>query len=124
MRVKKIRKKGKHYIDNEVFEQTIQDYLIDPRAHEEMLVKQLDLLISSILLSFRFKVDHEDAKQECFVLALKVLKNFTQQRGSAFNYFTTVIVNNLKLIYTKNKRYMEKTQEYKDRKIKAFLDQD
>ena len=122
--VKKIQKKGKHYIDNEVFEQTIQDYLVDPRKNEDALVKQLDLLISSILISFKFKVDHDDAKQECFLLSLKVLKNFTHQRGSAFNYFTTVIVNNLKLIYTKNKRYAEKMQEHKDRQIKSFLDQD
>ena len=117
------RKKKKHYIDNKKFEETIFNYLEDKETYEEELIKQLDLLITSILISFKFKVDFDDAKQECFVLSLKVLKNFSREKGSAFNYFTTVIVNNLKLIYTKNKKYQEKMQEYKDKKIKSFLDE-
>ena len=117
------RKKKKHYINNKEFEETIFNYLENREEHEEALIKQLDLLITSILISFKFKVDFDDAKQDCFVLSLKVLKNFTREKGSAFNYFTTVIVNNLKLIYTKNKKYQEKMQEYKDKKIKSFLDE-
>ena len=117
------RKKKKHYINNKEFEETIFNYLENREEHEEALIKHLDLLITSILISFKFKVDFDDAKQECFVLSLKVLKNFTREKGSAFNYFTTVIVNNLKLIYTKNKKYQEKMQEYKDKKIKTFLDE-
>jgi len=117
------RKKKKHYIDNKKFEETIFSYLESKEEHEEELIKQLDLLITSILISFKFKVEFDDAKQECFVLCLKVLKNFTREKGSAFNYFTTVIVNNLKLIYTKNKKYQEKMAEYRDKKIKSFLDE-
>ena len=118
------RKKKRHYINNKKFEETIFNYLDDPEKYEDELISQLDLLISSILTSFKFKVDFDDAKQECFVLALKVLKNFSREKGSAFNYFTTVIVNNLKLIYTKNKKYYEKVQEYRDKKIKSFLDEE
>jgi|TARA_R100001530_G_scaffold135616_1_gene113278 hypothetical protein len=117
------RKKKKHYIDNKKFEETIFNYLENPKDYEDDLIGQLDLLITSILISFKFKVDFDDAKQECFVLSLKVLKNFTREKGSAFNYFTTVIVNNLKLIYTKNRKYQEKMQQYKDKKIKAFLEE-
>tara|TARA_R110000851_G_scaffold266401_1_gene418850 strand:+ start:808 stop:1188 length:381 start_codon:yes stop_codon:yes gene_type:complete len=117
------RKKKKHYIDNKKFEETIFSYLESKEEHEDELMKQLDLLITSILISFKFKVEFDDAKQECFVLCLKVLKNFTREKGSAFNYFTTVIVNNLKLIYTKNKKYQEKMAEYRDKKIKSFLDE-
>ena len=117
------RKKKKHYIDNKQFEATIFNYLEDKEKYEDELCAQLDLLITSILISFKFKVEFDDAKQECFVLCLKVLKNFTREKGSAFNYFTTVIVNNLKLIYTKNKKYHEKINEYRDKKIKAFLDE-
>lgn len=117
------RKKKKHYIDNKKFEETIFNYLENPKEYEDELIGQLDLLITSILISFKFKVDFDDAKQECFVLSLKVLKNFTREKGSAFNYFTTVIVNNLKLIYTKNKKYQEKIQQYKDKKIKSFLEE-
>lgn len=117
------RKKKKHYIDNKKFEETIFNYLENPKEHEDELIGQLDLLITSILISFKFKVDFDDAKQECFVLSLRVLKNFTREKGSAFNYFTTVIVNNLKLIYTKNKKYQEKIQQYRDKKIKSFLEE-
>ncbi len=116
--------KKKHYINNKKFEETIFNYLDNPQEYEDELISQLDLLISSILTSFKFKVDLDDAKQECFLLSLKVLKNFSREKGSAFNYFTTVIVNNLKLIYTKNKKYYEKVQEYRDKKIKTFLDEE
>jgi len=107
---------SKNYIDNKRFEELIKLYKKDPETHEEELISLFDLLITNILLSFNFKVDKDDAKQECFVLILKVLKNFNPEHGSAFNYFTTVIVNNLKLIYTKNKRYVEKINEYMKRK--------
>lgn len=116
------KKKKAHYLNNKEFEETIANYLEDPETYENELVEQLDLLITNILNSFKFKVDHDDAKQECFVLAFKVLKNFTKDKGSAFNYFTTVILNNLRLMYTKNKKYQEKLQEFKDTKIRSFLE--
>ena len=65
-------------------------------------------------MSFKFKVDFDDAKQECFMLVFKTLKNFKPKNGSAFNYFTTVIVNNLKLLYTKNKKYQKKLTDYQE----------
>lgn len=118
------KKKKAHYLDNKKFEQTIKNYLDNPDDNIDSLVEQLDLLITNILSSFKFNVDYDDAKQECFLLTLKVLKNFTPEKGSAFNYFTTVILNNLRLMYTKNKKYQEKIQEFKDQKIRNFLDTD
>ena len=107
-------KKKNHYLDNKRFEEIIKLYLVDPEEHETELVILLDILITNILKSFKFKVDPDDAKQECFMLVFKTLKNFKPGNGSAFNYFTTVIVNNLKLIYTKDKKYHKKIQDYKD----------
>ena len=101
-----------HYINNKEFETTIKIYLEDPDTHEDSLISMFDLLITNILESFKFSIDKEDAKQECFLLVLKTLKNFTPSKGSAFNYFTTVIVNNLKLLYTKDKRYKTKINNY------------
>jgi DNA-directed RNA polymerase specialized sigma subunit len=106
------RKKKAHYLNNKEFEATIKNYLKDPETYEDELVQKLDILITNILHTFKFSVDSDDAKQECFMLAFKVLKNFNPENGSAFNYFTTVFVNNLKLMYTKNKRYVEKIQKY------------
>ena len=104
----------KHYLNNKEFEKTIHNYLDSPSEYENELVEKLDILITNILVSFRFKVDFDDAKQECFMLVFRTLKNFTKDKGSAFNYFTTVIVNNLKLMYSKNKKYMQKLHDYQD----------
>jgi len=109
-----MKKKQNHYLDNKRFEEVIHGYLDDPEKYEEELVGLLDILITNILMSFKFKVDFDDAKQECFMLVFKTLKNFKPKSGSAFNYFTTVIVNNLKLLYTKNKKYNKKLQDYRE----------
>lgn len=103
---------GKHYIDNDEFERIILSYKEDPENHEEELVSLFDLLITNILESFRIKVDHDDAKQDCFMLLLKTTRNFTPKKGTAFNYFTTIVVNNLKLLYTKEKKYQQKIENY------------
>jgi len=109
-------KKKHHYLNNKDFEDTIKNYLENPEEYEDELVAKLDLLITNILHTFKYKIDPDDAKQECFMLAFRVLKNFNPENGSAFNYFTTVFVNNLKLMYTKNKKYFEKIQKYQDLK--------
>lgn len=103
-----------YYIDNKRFEELIPLYLVNPSEHEDELIGLFDLLITNILESFKFNIDKDDAKQECFLLVLKTLKNFKPSKGSAFNYFTTVIVNNLKLLYTKNKKYENKLIEYQE----------
>lgn len=82
------------------------------------------ILIDHIMYSFNFQVDHEDAKQDCYLLIVKILPNFDSSNGSAFNYFTTVIINNLRLIYSKNKVYEEKLEKYFTTKehLKDLLD--
>ena len=104
--------KSSHYIDNVRFEFVIKQYRAGEKKYEDELIAMFTLLINNILDSFGFKVDRDDAVQECFLLILKTLKNFNRDDGTAFNYFTTIIVNNLKLIYTKNKKYNEKIMKY------------
>jgi DNA-directed RNA polymerase specialized sigma subunit len=111
---------SKHYIDNEKFETLIKLYKQNPQEHEEQLFELFDILITNIIKGFSFKVDEEDAKQECFLLILKTLKNFNPEMGNAFNYFTTIILNNLKLLYTKNKKYTAKIEAYIDLKKDLF----
>jgi len=103
---------AKHYIDNKRFEELILLYQEDPRKHEEELFSMFDLLVQNIVNSYGFTVDLDDAKQDCFVLILKTLSKFKPENGKAFNYFTTIIMNNLRLIYTKNKKYREKLESY------------
>ena len=104
----------RHYIDNKRFEELIVLYLEDRKTYEEELFAMFDLLISNVMGAFNFDVDPEDAKQDCFVLILKTLQNFNPEKGSAFNFFTTVIVNNLKLVYTKDKKYAEKIKAFEE----------
>ena len=110
-----------HYIDNERFEEIILLYQQDPETHQEDLVSLFDLLINNIIDSFNFKVDSDDAKQECFALVLKTVKNFKPKKGTAFNYFTTIIVNNMKLLYTRDKKYRQKIENYIDRRKDDFM---
>jgi DNA-directed RNA polymerase specialized sigma subunit len=103
---------NKNYLDNNAFEKVLKLYQEDPKAYEDELIKMLDILIETILNTFKFKVDREDAKQECFLLILRVIKNFKPKEGTAFNYFTTIIINNLKLVYTKDKKHAIKIEKY------------
>ena len=109
-----------NYIDNSKFEELIQEFKTGSRENESELFYMFDLLIDRLMISFKFNVDKDEAKQECFLLILKVLKNFNRESGQAFNYFTTVILNNLRLIYTKNKKYQEKMESYKNFKMDNY----
>ena len=102
----------KHYINNAEFEKLIKLYKQNPKENEDELFAMFDILITNILTGFSFNLEEDDAKQECFVLILKTLKNFNPEMGNAFNYFTTIILNNLKLLYTKNRKYNEKIDNY------------
>ena len=102
-----------NYIDNKKFEELIGQFKEGDKSKEEELFAMFDILVNRLMLSFKFNVDHEEAKQECFLLILKVLKNFNKDSGQAFNYFTTVILNNLRLLYSKAKKYNEKMETYK-----------
>ena len=106
-----------YYIDYKKFETLIQEFKSGNRQVEDELFEMFDTLISRLMLSFKFNVDHEEAKQECFLLILKVLKNFNRESGQAFNYFTTVILYNLRLLYSKNKKYNEKLESYRNHKM-------
>ena len=110
-----------HYIDNKKFEDTILLYQDEPEIYEDELVSLFDLLITNIIESFRFKVDPDDAKQECFALVLKTVKNFKPRKGTAFNYFTTIVVNNLKLMYTREKKYNQKIENYIEKRKDDFI---
>ena len=112
-----------YYLDNKRFEELIKLYQSNPEIYGEELTQNFSILIENILHSFNFKLEEDDAKQECFLLIFKILKNFKPIQGTAFNYFTTIILNNLKLIYSKNKRYDEKIFKFKN-KLNNNNDQD
>lgn len=99
------------YIDNKKFEEVIIQYQKD-KSTEAELVEMLDKLVSTIILSFNFDLDLDDAKQDCFLLIFRNIHKFNPANGAAFNFFTTMILNHLKLVYMKNKVYHKHLDAY------------
>lgn len=109
-----------NYIDNKRFEDLIRLYKSGDKECENELFDNFSTLIDHLLGAYRFNIDYDEAKQECYLLILKVLKNFNKEHGKAFNYFTTVILNNFRLLYTKNKKYSEKLESYKEVRLGVY----
>lgn len=99
------------YIDNKKFEEVIIQYQKD-KSNEPELIEMLDKLTSTIILSFNFDLDLEDAKQDCFLLIFRNIHKFKPENGAAFNFFTTMILNHLRLVYTKKKVYKKHLDAY------------
>ena len=101
------------YLNNERFEKVIAGYKAHPSIWEEELIENFDLLIKNIFDGFKFQgVEFDDVRQDCFLLVFVKIKNFIPNKGTAFNFFTTVILNNIRLLYSKEKRQKEKVQAY------------
>lgn len=101
------------YINNDRFEKVIAGYKSHPDTWEQELLENFDLLIKNIFDGFKFTgVEFDDVRQDCFLLIFVKIKNFSPEKGTAFNFFTTVILNNIRLLYSKEKRQKEKVQAY------------
>ena len=101
------------YLNNERFEKVIAGYKTHPSIWEEELIENFDLLIKNIFDGFKFQgVEFDDVRQDCFLLIFTKIKNFAPSKGTAFNFFTTVILNNIRLLYSKEKKQKEKVQAY------------
>jgi hypothetical protein len=115
-----------NYIDNKRFEELIVEYDPENQLVSNELFEMFDTLIERLIAAYRFKIEKDDAKQECLVLILRILnkKRFDKERGKAFNYLTTVILNNLRLMFTKNKKYAQKIEDYSNIKLGVPLSND
>ena len=101
------------YINNDRFEKVIAGYKTHPAIWEDELIENFELLIKNIFDGFKFQgVEFDDVKQDCFLLIFSKITNFSPNKGTAFNFFTTVILNNIRLMYSKEKRQKEKVQAY------------
>jgi len=101
------------YLNNERFEKVIAGYKTHPSIWEEELIENFDLLIKNIFDGFKFQgVEFDDVRQDCFLLIFSKMMNFSPNKGTAFNFFTTVILNNIRLLYSKEKKQKEKVQAY------------
>lgn len=115
------------YINNKEFEKLIQSYISGDKSIENELFTHIGLLVDKLITGYSFKLDREEAKQDCLLLILKVLKRFNKEYGKGFNFLTTVILNNLRLLYVKNKKYNQKIEnyiEFKTSGLKPYIEED
>lgn len=99
-----------HYIDNGKFESLIQLYqeTEDESVRDTLIKDYFYVLAYRIVKSFKFRhVDDDDALQEAVIICFKRIAHFDPARGKAFNFFTTLIVNQLKGLYRKNKNHRD-----------------
>ncbi len=108
------------YINNKEFEMLILKYLKD-QDDEETKTKVTEtfyLLADNIIRAFRFKlVDKDDALQEGVLACFSKMDRFDSERGKAFNWFTTIILNHYRQLYRSAKNYNELKRRFLERQI-------
>jgi DNA-directed RNA polymerase specialized sigma subunit len=110
------------YIDNKRFEFLISEYVKGTKNNEEELMEMFYVLIDRIMIGFNFKLEKDNAAQDCMLLIIKALVMFDPDRGQAFNFFSTLIINQLKRIFTKDKKYAQNLDGFVQFKKYTSLD--
>lgn len=108
------------YIDNKDFEQLISMHVEAPDDEEirTELALCLYLLADNIIRAFRFKlIDRDDALQEGVLVCFSKMSGFDRDRGKAFNWFTTIILNHYRQLYRSAKNYMELKRRFLERQV-------
>jgi len=111
---------GNEYINNRDFEVLIRSYLEEP--DDEDVKREITLcfylLSDTILRAFNFKlIDKEDALQEGVLACLSKVERFDPDRGKAFNWFTTIILNHYRQLYRTCKNDINLKRKYIERQI-------
>lgn len=74
---------------------------------DEQLATAVYLLADNMLQTFKFSIDKDDARQEAICHAFATFPKFQKDKGKAFNYFTTCIMNHWRQVYRTQKNYTE-----------------
>ncbi len=113
------------YLNNQTFEAIISRFknakdnlgeksqeFIDARVD---LAEAFYLLAKNIIRAFRFQlVDKDDALQEGVLICFEKLHRFDPDKGRAFNFCTTIILNHYRQLYRTAKNYNELKLRYHD----------
>lgn len=95
------------YLDNKEFERCIVAYREQPdnKERQNALAVQFYLLATNIVKGFKFaRVEPEDAIQDCVMLCFAKIHRFDPSKGKAFNFCTTMIMNQCKQEYRSAQR--------------------
>lgn len=109
---------GQDYINNKDFEKLILSLLDNP--DDEDIKNEVTicfyLLADNIIKAFNFKlIDRDDALQEGVTVCFAKIERFDRNRGKAFNWFTTIILNHYRQLYRSAKNYMELKLKFLER---------
>lgn len=113
------------YLNNRTFETIISRFKEAKNKLEEDQAEfdaaQMDLaeafylLAKNIIRAFRFQlVDKDDALQEGVMICFEKLHRFNPEKGRAFNFCTTIILNHYRQLYRTAKNYNELKIRYHD----------
>jgi DNA-directed RNA polymerase specialized sigma24 family protein len=108
---------GTDYINNTDFEELIKAYLKNPEDEElkHELTVCFYLLADNIIKAFNFKlIDREDALQEGVMAALTKIDRFKPERGGAFSWLTTIMLNHFRQLYRSCKNEISLKERYKE----------
>jgi len=111
------RKNKKHHEQvHELLKKKTDEY---KKIHVEFIQSQDDLaaafytLSQNIVKYAKFQhIDDDDAVQEGVVICFEKIDHFDPQKGKAFNYMTTCILNHFRQLYRSARNYQELKKRY------------
>lgn len=110
-------KRGK-YKKPESWERTEKQYQIVDLAFQGVqkeLATAFYLLSENIVRYAKFNlIDQDDAVQEGVMICFEKIDRFNPQKGKAFNYMTTCILNHFRQMYRTARNYNELKKKYLD----------
>lgn len=97
---------------------------VNYREVEEQLTSAFYKLSENLVRYRKFSyVESDDAVQEGVVTCFKNVHQFAPNKGRAFNYLTTCILNHFRQMYRSAKSYNEFKKKYQDRMMTRFEQQ-
>jgi len=109
--------KNTHYLNNDYLQGLILNHQrhYSPTCSKYLkystgrLSTALRKLIKNIMNYAKFtSIDEEDATIRCFDKCSSHIENFDPKKGKAFNYFTTIVLNELRTIWEESKKKKRK----------------
>lgn len=94
-----------------MYEQSIKEYELS----KSELARAFYLLSENIVRYAKFElIDPDDAVQEGVMICFEKIDRFNSNKGKAFNYLTTCILNNMRQLYRTSRNYNELKKKYQE----------
>src|SRR5690606_33927224 len=96
-------------------EKTYEDVLHNYHESQKELANAFYTLSENIVRYAKFNlIDQDDAIQEGVMICFEKIDRFDPQKGKAFNYMTTCILNHFRQLYRTARNYNELKKKYLD----------